>query len=268
MLISLALPLFVICAAGIGVLNYRKRKASSWTAGQLINFDMVAGIVFVVAICATLGFVLLRSNAELSRANSELAASCRDLWKQVKPLPVGRELTTLGLEQLRVHLKHDEKSTRLALGDEEFEALKEKLALDDLRKQKLAELEKQMSVAQRELDRLSTELKDSTRRLEKLDEIQPAMKAFQEGRRLAPKGEYQIEVKFKAGLQEKSEEFMGALLRTRLECLRADKHSEQDGVSTFVFAGVSKGYAEEAQKRLQDAGASVKISATPAEKSD
>jgi len=174
-------------------------------------------------------------------------------------MPVGNEFTTIGLDQLRVLLKHDEDAVHAALGDEEFVALKEKVEIDDLHKSKVADLEKQMADAKSELDGLATELKESTKRLEKLDEVLPAMKAFQEGRRLAPQGNYQIELKIKKSLTE-SEELNAAILRTRLECLRTDKHTEDAGASIYVFGNVSKTYGEEIQKRFKGFDATVTVS--------
>lgn len=224
------------------------------------NTLLAIGIALLVCAGGVVIVLIQKTNEDKAFANSELASSCRDLWKQVKTRPIGDELTTLGLGQLSAHLRHDEEATRAALGDEEFTALKDKLELEELRKQKVADLQKQMSEAQSELDRVATELKDSTKRLEKLDEIQPAMKAFQEGRRLAPQGNYKVEVTIKTKAIEDSEEIMGALLRTRLECLHSDKRTEPDGASTYVFPGVSREYAGDVQKRFRNFESVVAIS--------
>ena len=251
--------LLVVLIAAIGVFIYRKKKSAAWDTKTRNTFDILVAMTFLTVICAAAGFTMLRNGATSTTPNSELASSTRDLWQRVKPMPVGNEFTTISLDQLRVLLKHDEDATHAALGDEEFAALKEKLEVDDLHKSKVADLENQMANAKAELDGLANELKESTKRLEKLDEVLPAMKAFQEGRRLAPQGNYQIELKVKKSLTE-SEELNAAILRTRLECLRTDKHTEDVGASIYVFGNVSKAYAEDIQKRFHGFDATVTVS--------
>ena len=220
---------------------------------------LVFGAALLLFAIGAVVFFTRQARTSVNRADSELASSSRDLWKQVKTRPIGDEYTTLALDQLRANLRHDPATMRAALGDEEFAELTEALERDDQRKSKIADLQQQMAKAQAELNQVAAELKDSTKRLEKLDEIQPAVKAFQDGRRLAPQGNYQIELKIRKTPNE-SEDLAGALLRTRLECLRADKHTEQDGVSTYIFTNVSKSYAEEVQKRFHAFDAKVIIS--------
>jgi hypothetical protein len=251
--------IIALFVASIAIYGLRQKVAAKWDEKKRNTFDILVGVALLGVVCAIAGNALLKTDDALINAKSEVASSCRDLWKRVKPMPLGTELTTIGLDQLRVHLQHDEVATRAALGEEEYAALKEKLELDDLRKTKVADLQKQMTDAQAELDRVATELKDSTKRLEKLEEIQPAVKAFQEGRRTAPQGPFQIEIKIKKTLVE-SEDLGGALLRTRLECLRTDKHTEESGISTYVFTNVSKEYAAEVQKRFKGLDATVTVS--------
>jgi hypothetical protein len=258
-LISL-LVLVGIFGAGYAVYRYQQKNSASWTDKGRERFNIIAILIFTALILGKLGFDVVVSNAAVKQSHLDLQKANRDLWESMKKLPLGMEVTTLGLQELRRDLESHPDDLRAALGDAEFQALKDRLTLEEQRIAKYIELKKKLETAKAELDRIGTELKDVQDYAAKFAELKPAADAAEAKRRIAPPGNFQLTVTVKHKQQPEFDSLTIGIVRTRLECFDSESYAESGDLDVYMFKKVSKPYAEEVQQRLQKLGATVLIS--------
>ena len=249
-----------IGAAGYAAYRYRQKHSANWTDKQRERFDLIASLVLAAALLGKFSFDVMVSNAAVKQSRGDLNTANRNLWESVKKLPLGMEVTTLGLESLRRDLDNNPEDLRAALGDTEFQELKNLLALDEQRIAKYTALKKMLETAKADLKQIDADLKDVKAYAAKFAELKPAADAAEAKRRLAPLGNFQITVTVKRRQETALSSLSIGIMRTRLECFDSERYAQNGESDVYTLRKVSKLYAEEVQQRLQKLGAMVEIS--------
>jgi hypothetical protein len=249
-----------IGAAAYAAYRYRQKHSANWSDKKRERFDLIASLVIAAALLGKFSVDVVRSNAEVKLAQAEVEKANRNLWESVKTLPLGMEITSVALNQLRKDLEHHPEDLRRALGETEFQAFKDMLAAEDLRVAAVDELSKKLNKAKAELKQIEVDLNEARKSAGKFAELKTAADAVQEKRRIAPLGSFQITVTVKHKQDAALESLGIGIVRTRLECFDSESYAQNGDFDVYTFKKVSKPYAEEVQQRLQKLGATVIIS--------
>jgi cytochrome c556 len=214
-------------------------------------------------------FLANSSGHRLTESNAAVAKAQRDLWQSVQKLPIGYDITTQCLEQLKADLSRDPAGVREALGEADLRLLQERIQKNDevlaKRKEALADIE----VKKKEVDQLLASMDKTLEEAHKItaianrydDALKKAMAAVKEKRRIAPVGNYILKIDYD---EKPNEDIELALLiaLTQLECLAEDNITKTGDHYARHFDGVTKDYADKMGERFRTAGANVSIEKT------
>lgn len=209
---------------------------------------------------------------ELNEANAAVARSRRDLWQSAQNLPIGYEITTQCLDQLKAALNADPAGMLEALGENELRVLQERFRKNDEALAKRKELNAEIDSLVTEIDSTKKDLAQLRATADKTikdaeafaaiadrysDAIVAAKAAAEQKRRIAPAGDYSLKVDF----SRPDENFELALLSAlvHLECLSKEDKSKTGEHYEYRFEGVTKEYADNMGARFREAGANISI---------
>jgi len=215
--------------------RYLKQETSSHE--QKRRRELLAKTIFVLS-CLFLGGVfwleIHLAAIDLIRAN----------WAVFKNTRLPRDNRRKSHEDL----KKDGAFTKKALG-KEYETYE--LAAADFEQEEFL-LESAKSL----LKDHGVYLRETTEILKAYQSLEPASKAYRDGKRTAPAGEFELTVEMHNKAAEYTHERFMLYLKTCLECVRIDQREKRGETEVLHFKGLQQDYAENRAAEFRKLGVS------------